>query len=50
MRKRTKTQKKRLARDLHTKARELFLEGLISDKQFSTVQKLSSLVLSKINR
>ena len=48
MAKRTKTQKKRLARDMWTKARELFSEGLITPNALESVRKLYAGVLKKL--
>ena len=44
----TKTQKKNAAKSMQSKAQKLFLEGLINDKQYITVRRLSEIVLNKL--
>jgi hypothetical protein len=46
----TKTQKKRLAHDMFMKSRILFTEGLITAKEFETVQRLAVKVQNKLTR
>jgi len=48
MAKRTKTQKKRAAHDLATKARVLFLEGLLSAGDVDAVQRIANKAMKKL--
>tara|TARA_R100000963_G_C4583359_1_gene63420 strand:+ start:475 stop:624 length:150 start_codon:yes stop_codon:yes gene_type:complete len=46
--KRTKTQRKRIAVSMQKAALNLFLEGLINEKQYATVRRLSDSCLNKL--